>query len=71
MKFVIWFIKSTIVHVLLLLTMLIIAITWEAGYDKTIALHMIIATIAVLVVGKLIYYRKYARKSTNGSKKSS
>ena len=69
MKFVIWFLKTTAFHIAVLLIMLVISFTWEAGYDKTIALYMILTTIVVLVVGKLYYFRKYGGKPTKRSRK--
>lgn len=58
MKFILWFIKNSLFHLLVLLAMLIIAITWESGLDKTVAIYMTSVILLVLVVGKLHYYRK-------------
>ncbi len=69
MKFVIWLIKSTLFHLLILLAMIIMATTWEAGVDKTVALHITVITLVVLVVGKLIYFRKNAKQSTKTGQK--
>ncbi len=65
MKFIIWFLKTTIVHIVILLTMLIIAITWEAALDKTVAIWMTSITLLVLIGGKLYYYKRNVRKFTN------
>jgi hypothetical protein len=69
MKFVIWLVKSTLFHLLILLAMIIMATTWEAGVDKTVALYMTVITLVVLVVGKLIYFRKNAKQSTKTDQK--
>jgi hypothetical protein len=45
------------------------ATTWEAGVDKTVALYMTVITLVVLVVGKLIYFRKNAKQSTKTDQK--
>jgi hypothetical protein len=58
MKFILWFIKNSLFHLLVLLAMLIIAISWESGIDKTVAIYMTSVILLVLVVGKLYYYRK-------------
>lgn len=58
MKFIGWFLKTTLFHVLILLTMLAIAITWEAALDKTVAIWMTTITLIVLIGGKLYYYHK-------------
>jgi len=63
MKFVIWFFKTTLFHILLLMLMLGMTISWEVGVDKTVALWFISITITVLVLGKLYYFRKNARES--------
>jgi len=57
MKFILWFIKNSLFHLLVLLAMLIIAISWESGIDKTVAIYMTSVILLVLVVGKLYYYR--------------
>lgn len=69
MKFVIWLVKSTLFHLLILLAMIIMTTTWEAGVDKTVALYMTVITLVVLVVGKLIYFRKNAKQSTKTDQK--
>ncbi len=58
MKFILWFLKNSLFHLLVLLAMLIIAISWESGIDKTVAIYMTSVILLVLVVGKLYYYRK-------------
>ena len=58
MKFIGWFLKTTLFHILILLTMLVIAITWEAALDKTVAIWMTSITLIVLIGGKLYYYNK-------------
>jgi hypothetical protein len=58
MKFIAWLIKTTIFHLVILLTMLIIAITWETAVDKTVAIWMTSITLIVLIGGKLYYYYK-------------
>jgi hypothetical protein len=69
MKFIIWFFKTTIVHIAILLIMLIIAMGWEAALDKTVAIWMTSLTFLILILGKLYYYKKNVRKFTNrGSK---
>ncbi|NDC95281.1 hypothetical protein EB118_15125 [bacterium] len=58
MRFVIWFLKTTVVHVLILLLMIAIALSWEAALDKTVAIWMTSITLIVLIGGKLYYYYK-------------
>ena len=58
MKFLLWFIKTAIVHIVILLAMLVIAMTWEAGLDKTVSLSITLIILLVLIVGKLYYYHK-------------
>lgn len=63
MKFILWFIKNSLFHLLVLLAMLIIAISWESGIDKTVAIYMTSVILLVLVVGKLYYYRKNVKSN--------
>lgn len=58
MKFILWFFKNSLFHLLILLAMLILAITWDSGLDKTIAIYMTSIILLVLLVGKLHYYNK-------------
>jgi len=58
MKFILWFFKNSLFHLLVLLAMLILAITWDSGLDKKIAIYMTSIILLVLIVGKFHYYNK-------------
>lgn len=62
MKFIIWFIKNSLFHILVLLTMLITAIMWDAALDRTIAICMTLFILLVLIGGKLYYYNKNVKQ---------
>ncbi len=58
MKFLKWYLKESWIHIIWILSLIGIVITWSPGQDKNIALIFLSIVLIVLTLGKFTYWFK-------------